>query len=321
MKKTSLSADFVVGRESKGGIIHIANIKGGVGKSTIATNLAAALAKRGKTLIIDFDVQGNVSHALGFSERKNAASLLLSKKFSNSRESNFFFKRMWQYILGTIVGRGDISVLCGIVQKNLYMIPADDLLWGDTNFVKRHNLAHNLNVLRKNFKYIVIDTPSIWNKLSKFLYIKSDLNLIPVTLNALSTRSLQDYLTHIAKLSQIYSNITVRLVKNEVFGGVKDTEMKNLRGKMRTMAENRAFLNNLCRTLSFYKNGKTVAPEQIMFNIEIPESSIIRDAQDMGISVEEYKEKSLVAQTFASLADMVLMTLSMKSRNKIQRYY
>ena len=83
MKKAFSSADFVIGRESRGGIIHIANIKGGVGKSTIATNLAAVLAKRGRTLIIDFDVQGNVSHALGFSGRKGGSSLLLSKKFSD----------------------------------------------------------------------------------------------------------------------------------------------------------------------------------------------------------------------------------------------
>jgi hypothetical protein len=82
------------------------------------------------------------------------------------------------------------------------------------------------------------------------------------------------------------------------------------------MAENRNFLNNLCQTLRFYKNGKAVAPEQIMFNIEIPESSIVRDAQDMGISVEEHKAKSLVAKAFASLADMVVLTLSSSRRKK-----
>ena len=308
MKKTFSNADFVIGRESKGGIIHIANIKGGVGKSTIATNLAAVLAKRGKTVIIDFDVQGNVSHALGFSDRNSGSSLLLNKKFSyyGKNKNRSFFGR----IFGSIFGGGDISVLCGRADENLSMIPADDLLWDGTNFFKRRNLAHNLQVLRKNFKYVVVDTPSIWNKLSEFLYVQSDLNLIPVTLNALSTRSLQDYLTHIAKLSRKYQNITVRLVKNEVFGSAKDTDSANLRGKMRTMAENRAFLKNLCQTMCFEKNQRMVSPEQIMFNIEIPESSIIRDAQDKGVSVEEYKAKSSVAQSFSALADMVVMTLS-----------
>jgi hypothetical protein len=139
------------------------------------------------------------------------------------------------------------------------------------------------------------------------LYLASDLNLVPVTLNALSTKSLRDYLCNVRNLAQQYPTTRLRIIKNEVFGR-KDSKVI---GKTRTMNENRKFLENLCEQVTFSSNsGVSLLPQSIIFDLEIPESAIVRNAQDEGMSVYQYQQYGKVNKAFDELTKRVQYVLN-----------
>jgi cellulose biosynthesis protein BcsQ len=303
-----------------GGVIHIANIKGGVGKSTVATNLAAALSKRGPTLLIDLDVQGSATHALGknpadcrssswelFQHRFSLPDTAVPGQHPLSRRLHGWARTMESQFFPYIVGKGEVTSVSMNVQSCFDLVPANSDLFKLVTPFRLNNFLYNLQLFRHYYKYIVLDTPSIWNNVSRSLFLNSDLNLVPVTLNALSTKSLQDYLINIRKLAQKHSGVRIRILKNEVFG----RQTSAIKGKTRTMMENRKFLESLCeQVVTKTEAGVSMLPQSILFDLEIPESAIVRDAQDEGKSVDEFQQYAAVTRAFDKLSKGVQYVLN-----------
>jgi len=124
-------------------LVAVANQKGGVGKTTSAVNMSAALALRGaQVLCIDLDPQGNASTALGVDHREGVPSI-------------------YEVLLGE---RSIAEVIAPTPIDGLYCAPATiDLAGAEIELVslvaRESRLQRAIAALSQPFDYVMIDCP------------------------------------------------------------------------------------------------------------------------------------------------------------------
>ncbi len=165
-------------------VIAIANQKGGVGKTTTAINLSAALARAGKkVLIIDLDPQGNSS--LSFLDHRNIEHSIYELLTESDVMANDVIKDTM--IPGLFVLPFRIS-----------LAKFESKLIGE--FDAPFRLKDRIEGLVREYEYLIIDTPPTLGLITVNALVASDYLIIPIQPSYFALEGTDDLLETVEKV-------------------------------------------------------------------------------------------------------------------------
>ena len=245
-----------------GTIISLANQKGGVGKTTTSINLAAALAKLGKkVLLVDADPQANTSSGLGM-------------------DIQHIENTVYECLINDIA---PTTAIKPTKTDNLFIIPSHiDLVGAEIEMLSMENreniLKRVLKPMRNTYDYILIDCSPSLGLITINALTASDSIIIPVQCEFFA-------LEGIAKLLN-----TIKIIKSNLNPTLR------IEGFLLTMYDARLRLSAQVHDEVRRHFG------DLVFNTVISRNVRLSEAPSHGMSVLEYDRSSKDAKNYMNLA-------------------